>query len=1023
MFISFLYPFPIRNVEAPYLWVYYKQLTELDPQSVVFIGSKEYFFNPNYFLKKNRFELSKDNYVYNKYDIPNIEQINSYENFIIDSSVFSGLENKFGNSFDLIWKYLLTERYEPLERLLESILKQIIDKHNDIKAILSWCNCPSLQNIADKLGIKVIYNEVGALRPPFYNYMAYFDFSGVNGNTESEKRYKNFLEEINKKNINIPNFKLHELLDIISNKKQNIKSFSNKKTFKAGIALQVENDSNILAYSNGFNNFEIINLVKQYYNNDEILVRQHPSGFLDYSKLKCEMDTSASSADFIQKCNEIYSINSSVALEGFLFEKKVNILGESPFKFLMKLKKEDINLALTFILFGYMIPYELLFNKDYYNFRLSNKINELDIFLYHFKFYLEKNSSKYLSSNEQIDKIRRQCINMKEENNKIREENEKIKEESNRIKEENNRMKEKLDSINNSNGMKLLRKFYKIRDSFLPYGTRRRLLVKKLANKIYKNPRNFIEKKINQRAGIYTLGDFKIDKTKGIVILTTKHCDFIANLLKETLKKVNISAEIIYKMPFSGYKKLPHIVICPQMFDQLPEMYIAYQMEQSVTSRWFNENYFNKLKNSVAIFDYSLKNIDFLQKNNIDLKQIYYMPVSYVNNIFEENIKKEYDVLFYGDDSCLRRKNILSELSKEFNIKIINNLFGEELKKELKKAKIIINIHYYENALLETTRICECLSMNTGLIISENSGDIDEYKDIKNMIELVDVDNVEELKEKIRFYLNNELEYKKKIKKNKDLIISAKCKAFEYYLYRFLLATDNINFEEFYQLANNYIEFKENKWCLGLPEATIRHESFENDNTYGFEYFPGLRHSLGWIGCGLSYKFLLRKAKELNLSYVTICEDDVSFNSNFKIRLNNVIKYLEDNKEKWNIFSGLMADVSEETQVKSIDKFNDMEFIIVNKLISMVYNIYNNNAFECLEDWDSNNRDVVTNTIDRFIEKKIDLNIVIVLPFLVGCKNELESTLWGFKNIQYENMITASEEKIYNKISKFKYGE
>ena len=74
----------------------------------------------------------------------------------------------------------------------QKYIKQIIDKYDDIKAILSWCNCPSLQNIADKLGIKVIYNEVGALRPPFYNYMAYFDFSGVNGNTESEKDIKFF---------------------------------------------------------------------------------------------------------------------------------------------------------------------------------------------------------------------------------------------------------------------------------------------------------------------------------------------------------------------------------------------------------------------------------------------------------------------------------------------------------------------------------------------------------------------------------------------------------------------------------------------------------------------------------------------------------------------------------------------------------------------------------------------------------------------------------------------------------------
>ncbi|VTN10213.1 Uncharacterised protein [Raoultella terrigena] len=50
-----------------------------------------------------------------------------------------------------------------------------------------------------------------------------------------------------------------------------------------------------------------------------------------------------------------------------------------------------------------------------------------------------------------------------------------------------------------------------------------------------------------------------------------------------------------------------HIVVCPQMFKQLPKHYIAFQMEQSVNSRWFTEEYFARLNNAVAIFDYSLK--------------------------------------------------------------------------------------------------------------------------------------------------------------------------------------------------------------------------------------------------------------------------------------------------------------------------------------------------------------------------------------------------------------------------------
>jgi len=42
-------------------------------------------------------------------------------------------------------------------------------------------------------------------------------------------------------------------------------------------------------------------------------------------------------------------------------------------------------------------------------------------------------------------------------------------------------------------------------------------------------------------------------------------------------------------------------------------------------------------------------------------------------------------------------------------------------------AKVIVNIHYYENALLETTRICECLSLGIP-IVSEMGSDQVHYE-------------------------------------------------------------------------------------------------------------------------------------------------------------------------------------------------------------------------------------------------------------------------------------------------------
>ena len=84
-----------------------------------------------------------------------------------------------------------------------------------------------------------------------------------------------------------------------------------------------------------------------------------------------------------------------------------------------------------------------------------------------------------------------------------------------------------------------------------------------------------------------------------------------------------------------------------------------------------------------------------------------------------------------------------------------------------------------------------------------------------------------------------------------------------------------------------------------------------------------------------------------------------------------------------------------------------------------VFNVYNKQFLEKLEEWDSDNRDASINTIDRFIENLGNTIIITTNPFLVLCKDELTSTLWGFTNDTYNSMICQSNRKISDKINEF----
>lgn len=506
-------------------------------------------------------------------------------------------------------------------------------------------------------------------------------------------------------------------------------------------------------------------------------------------------------------------------------------------------------------------------------------------------------------------------------------------------------------------------------------------------------------------------------------ILTTKHCLFVANLVKLHLSKVGVVANIILDKPVNGYADHLHYVICPQIFSELPPFYVAFQMEQSVSSRWFNSSYFKQLENAFAVFEYSLVNVEYLLANKMGLQQIFYLPIyyfaDYANYLsLPEVTTEEYDVVFYGDVNNQRRKDFIAEISKKHKVKILSEVFGDELLQELRKAKIVINIHYYEGALLETTRIYECLSLDR-LVISESASDMEHHVELASIIDFVPLGDMAIMAERVDFWLSNETLRKQKIIDNQAQL-SKFSNQFSYYFYRYMLAKDLISYQKFYPLMQTSLNQLGNFWCLSLPESQDRRRDFMQDNKFNIQVFNGMRHATGWIGCALSFKTMINHAKDLGLDYVIICEDDVEFYPDFTNRLQLILEYLTKNTHKWDIFSGLIANLHPDTQVLSIEEYQGEEFVYINTMMSMVFNIYNASCFDRILAWDDGNRDAEVNTIDKFLENNSKLRYVTVNPFLVGHKEDLHSTLWGFQNTQYKNLIENSTKLLHNKIMEYK---
>ncbi len=484
-------------------------------------------------------------------------------------------------------------------------------------------------------------------------------------------------------------------------------------------------------------------------------------------------------------------------------------------------------------------------------------------------------------------------------------------------------------------------------------------------------------------------------RVKTITIMATKHVEYNARVMERWLSVLDIRVQVVIGN-VSEFDDDLYIVLCPHVFETLPPPMkrIIFQLEQSRRSKWFTGPYMDILSQSLAIFDYSSDNVQFLQDNGISYRDIFELTIAPITDYMppEKPVEKspDFDVLFYGAYNP-RRNKILKRLRKEFRVKSVSEVYGNEMRDIIRQAPVVVNIHFYENALLETERLANAVSLGTR-VVSERGSDEDKNRDFEPCVRFCPMDDVDALIAAIKEELADAKQAPAPVLPI-DFIGQARFR-----FYRGLLALGMIDYDKFCALTDDW-KLPSDKIMLGLPENVTRREYAMTKIPKDVHIFDGLRHRIAWIGCAMSYKYMAQKALDAGFEDLQIHEDDAEFPDDYQTQYEIIQDYLAIHKGQWDIFSGMIFEPIKYEMIKGVEDYKSTRFVNLNFCVSMVYNIYAQSFLEKLANYplEMNDAPDIKRHIDRYLGDGA-VRCITTAPFLIGHAESLYSNIWPVGN-------------------------
>jgi SAM-dependent methyltransferase len=144
---------------------------------------------------------------------------------------------------------------------------------------------------------------------------------------------------------------------------------------------------------------------------------------------------------------------------------------------------------------------------------------------------------------------------------------------------------------------------------------------------------------------------------------------------------------------------------------------------ENVQSVFITDEYRRILRN-FHVWDYSAANAAKL--SHILERPVRYAKLFYVDQLsrISHASEKDIDVLFYGSFNP-RRQAILDGLRlRGLRVEAVFNVFGPDLDALIARAKVVINMHFYDNGHLEMIRLFDLLANRCAVVSECNSGEL-----------------------------------------------------------------------------------------------------------------------------------------------------------------------------------------------------------------------------------------------------------------------------------------------------------
>jgi SAM-dependent methyltransferase len=184
-------------------------------------------------------------------------------------------------------------------------------------------------------------------------------------------------------------------------------------------------------------------------------------------------------------------------------------------------------------------------------------------------------------------------------------------------------------------------------------------------------------------------------------------------------------------------------LITADLLDKIPLSSIIYNLEQFDSKSMLNATVLPLFKRFI-VWDYSKRNIENFKKmgcNNL----FYHVPIGYVPELtcIVPVSPQDIDVLFYGSMNA-RREKIVEELKKRgLTVITLFGVYGKERDAVIARAKVIINIHFYDSSIFEIVRISYLLA-NRKAVVAECNEDTEIADDLKTAVALAPYDKLVE---------------------------------------------------------------------------------------------------------------------------------------------------------------------------------------------------------------------------------------------------------------------------------------